>query len=77
MKLQTLALAVLVALAGPALAQTAQDTNKADKAQIKADKDKMRADRKAGEQACEDCADAHRSYHREYYRTKVKPSRAL
>ena len=50
MKLQTLALAVLVALAGPALAQTAQDTNKADKAKRKADRKAARDAKKAAKQ---------------------------
>ena len=63
MKLHTLALAVLVALAGPALAQqtTPQDTMKSDKAQIKADKDKLKADkakRKADRKAARDAKKA-------------------
>src|SRR5919197_2716147 len=48
MKLHTLALAALVALAGPALAQAPKDAVKADKEQIKADKEKLKADRAAG-----------------------------
>ena len=54
MKLTTLALAALVAVAGPALAQTpaAKDTVKNDrkagnKNAVKADKEKLRADRNA------------------------------
>src|SRR5258706_326448 len=48
MKLQTLVLAALVALAGPALAQTPKDTVKSDKAAVKQDKEQIKADRKAG-----------------------------
>jgi hypothetical protein len=50
MKLHAIAVAALVALAGPALAQApaTSDTVKSDKEQIKQDKAKAKADRKAG-----------------------------
>jgi hypothetical protein len=49
--IQTLALAAAVAIAAPAFAQstTPNDTVKSDKAQIKQDKAKRKADRKAGD----------------------------